>query len=134
MFHRIFIDTIHSWCRWYKHHRKSHGCGIREAASWAWWNAWNPVINGGASTLPNSYISTEAVKKIEKREREWRETFTSCLFRERALEKKWKAFNDLKVETYLERVKCDNIAGMIELKKKLKKLEKTGKRKKMVDK
>lgn len=134
MFHKVFRDIMKSWYRWYRLHRISKGCGILESASWAWWNAWNPITSGGARTWPNSYLSPEATAKIEKREREWHDIFLKCQVRERALEKKWKAFNDLKVETYLERVKLDNISGMIELQKKIKKLEKTGKRKKIVDK
>ena len=132
MFHKVFIGVMKRWHSSYKFHRTSHGCGIREAASWAWWNAWNPT--DGARYWRNSYISPECWAENAKREKEWRDIFSQCLSREHQLGKKWKAFNELKVETYLERVRHDNISGMIELQKKIKKLEKTGKRKKIVDK
>jgi hypothetical protein len=129
----ILKYAMKSWHVSYCFHRRSHKCGICESASWAWWNIWNPITSGGGKSWSNCYLSAKAGKQIEKREKEWRDIFSHVILRERKLEKKWKEFNDLTVNDYISRAKHSNKSTIENLKRRMKKLEKSKKRRKQLD-
>lgn len=128
MFHKVFKDIMKRWHRSYRFHRRSHECGVREAASWAWWNAWNPLKYDGSGNWRNSYISDEAQKVYDKEKKEMRSRMDRISKSESIHRKNWQQFQGLTVETHLERAKADNKANMAELQKSIKKAEKKSKK------
>ena len=126
MFLMLVKNIVQKWYGYYRLHRTSHTCGIWEAASWAWWNAKNPT--DGTRFWRNSYLSREAFYDNRSRENEWRTSYMRLLTSEQDLRKKWKAFAELKVETYLDNVKKENRSKSLETKKKNKKSKKSNKK------
>lgn len=128
MFHKVFKDIMKRWHTSYCFHRRSHECNVREAASWAWWNAWNPLKYDGSGNWRDSYISDEAQKVYNKEKKEMRQIMNNFCSEMLYYKKKVKEFQGLTVETYLESAKANNKANMAELQKKIKKMEKIAKK------
>ena len=122
----MIIKILSSWYKWYCHHHKAHECNMREAASWAWWNIWNPTI--GKTIFRNCWLSSETIKQLNDKEKEWHDIFSQAASRSHILEKKWNDFNRMKVDDYLKRAKEDNKDTIKNLQKKIKKVQKSEKK------
>lgn len=126
MFVMLVKDIAKRWYEYYHLHRKSHNCGLFEAASWAWWNAKNPT--DGARYWRNSYLSSEALEDNRRREKEFSTSYMRLLASEQDLHKKWKGFTELKVDDYLDKIRKENRGITLETKKKSKKNKKSKKK------
>ena len=101
-------------------------CGRWKAASWAWWNAWNPT--NGKTIFRNCWLSNETMKQLSDKESEWHEIFSKVASREHRLEEKLKKIMNMKVEDYLKKARKDNKYTIKNLQKMIKKAQKAEKK------